>query len=169
MLYTIYGNLIDYHPRPIIILAFVFQDTKLLQCRKITFYCALAHRQDLRHLFAGDCRRFFDKIEDFLLMLRELRLRYISVMVSDIRGVGRGKDDCFKPRITRIFLVTQISQITRIILNHDSHEYFNSSILQFYFDLGSCGLTRIFSVNSKLFSQANSRIRLASKNLRLSA
>ena len=43
----------------------------------------------LRHLLAGDCRRLFDEIEDFLLTLNEFRLRH----VSDIRGVGRGKND----------------------------------------------------------------------------
>ena len=71
----------------------MFQSTKLLQSRKVAFDGALAHRQSLRHLFAGDCRRFFDEIKDFLLTLSEFRLRHVSVMVSDIRGVGRGQDD----------------------------------------------------------------------------
>ena len=49
--------------------------------------------QSLRHLFAGDCRRLFDEIQYFLLTLSEFRLRHVSVMVSDIRGVRRGKND----------------------------------------------------------------------------
>ena len=80
-------------PLPIIILAFAFQNTHFLQSSKVTFDGALTHRQRLRHLFAGDCRRLFDKIEHFLLTLSEFRLRHVSVMVSDIRGVGRGQDD----------------------------------------------------------------------------
>ena len=38
------------------------------------------------------CRRLFDKIEHFLLTLSEFRLRHVSVMISDILGVGRGKN-----------------------------------------------------------------------------
>lgn len=67
--------------------------TPFFQCRKVAFDGALAHRQSLLHLFAGDCRRLFDEIKYFLLTLSEFRLRHISVIVSDIRGVGRGKDD----------------------------------------------------------------------------
>ena len=43
-------------------------------------------------LFAGDCRRLFNEIEDFLLTLREFTLRHVSVMVSDILCVGSGID-----------------------------------------------------------------------------
>ena len=77
----------------------VLLNTNFLHCREVAFYGALTHRQSLRHLFAGDCRRFFDKIEDFLLTLSEFRLRHVSVMVSDIRGVGRGKDDKGQGRV----------------------------------------------------------------------
>ena len=87
------NHLIDNHPNPIIILAFTFQNTFLLQSREVTFDGALAHRQSFRHLSACYCRRFFDEIEDFLLTLSEFCLRHVSVMVSDIRGVGRGKND----------------------------------------------------------------------------
>lgn len=59
----------------------------------LPFDGALTHRQNLRHLFAGDCRRFFDEIEDFLLTLSEFCLRHVSVMVSDILCVGRCKND----------------------------------------------------------------------------
>ena len=83
-------------PLPVIVFAFMLQNTFLLQSRKVTFDGTLAHRQSLRHLFAGDCRRLFDEIEYFLLTLSEFRLRHVSVMVSDIRGVGRGKDDGLK-------------------------------------------------------------------------
>ena len=76
-----------------VILAFAFQNTHILQSSKVSFDGALTHRQRLRHLFAGDCRRLFDEIEDFLLTLSEFRFRHVSVMVSDIRGVGRCKDD----------------------------------------------------------------------------
>ena len=62
----------------------MLQNSALLQSREIAFYGALTHRQSLRHLFAGDCRRLFDKFEYFLLTLSEFRLRHISVMVSDI-------------------------------------------------------------------------------------
>ena len=68
-------------------------NTILLQSRKVTFDGALTHRQNLRHLFAGNCRRIFDEIQHFLLMLSEFLLRYVSVIVSDIRGVRRGKND----------------------------------------------------------------------------
>ena len=71
-------------PHAIIILAFMLYNAFFLQYRKVTFNGALAHRQYLRHLFAGDCRRHFDEIEDFLLALSEFRLRNVSVMVSDI-------------------------------------------------------------------------------------
>ena len=40
-------------------------------------------------LFVGDSRGFFIEVQSFLLMLSEFRLRHIS----DIRSVGRGKDD----------------------------------------------------------------------------
>ena len=82
-----------YYPNSIIILTFMLYNASLLHCRKVTFNGALAHRQYLRHLFAGDCRRLFDEIEDFLLTLSEFRLRNISVMVSDIRSVGGGIND----------------------------------------------------------------------------
>ena len=82
----------NYNPLTIIILAFMFQSTKLLQSRKVALDGALAHRQSLRHLFAGDCWRLFDEIKDFLLTLSEFRLRHISVRVSDILCVGGGKD-----------------------------------------------------------------------------
>lgn len=85
--------LLNYHPYPIIILSFMLPNTILLQSRKATFDGALTHRQSLRHLFAGDCRRIFDEIQYFLLMLSEFRLRHVSVIVSDIRGVRRGKND----------------------------------------------------------------------------
>ena len=75
-------------PYPIIVLAFVLYDSYFLHCREVTLYGALAHRQSLRHLFAGGCRRLFDEIEYFLLTLSEFRLRHVSVMVSDIRSVG---------------------------------------------------------------------------------
>ena len=101
-------------PLSIIILAFMLQNTKLLHCREVTFDGALAHRQSLRHLLAGDCRRLFDKIEDFLLTLSEFRLRHVSVMISDIRGVGRGKDDSlelcwsrFEYRLQFVFITIQ--------------------------------------------------------------
>ena len=81
------------YPHTIIVLAFAFQNTHFLQGSKVTFDGALAHRQHLRHLFADDCRRLFDEIEDFLLTLSVFRLRHISVSVSDIRSVGRGKND----------------------------------------------------------------------------
>lgn len=81
--------LLNYHPYPIIILSFMLSNTILLQSRKVTFDGALTHRQSLRHLFAGDCRRIFDEIQYFLLMLSEFRFRH----VSDIRGVRRGKND----------------------------------------------------------------------------
>ena len=71
----------------------MLQNTFLLYSRKVTFDGALAHRQSLRHLFAGDCRRLFDEIEYFLLTLSEFRLRHVSVMVSDILCVGSGIDN----------------------------------------------------------------------------
>ena len=71
----------------------MLSNTILLQSRKVTFDGALTHRQNLRHLFAGDCRTIFDEIQYFLLMLSEFRFRHISVIVSDIRGVRRGKND----------------------------------------------------------------------------
>ena len=55
----------NYNPLTIIILAFMFQSTKLLQSRKVALDGALAHRHSLRH---------------------------ISVRVSDILCVGGGKD-----------------------------------------------------------------------------
>src|SRR5574344_2095387 len=85
-----------YYPHSVIVLSFMFQDAVLLHRRQVTLDGALAHRQSLRHLSAGDCRRFFDEIEDFLLTLSEFRLRHISVMVSDIRGVGGGINDGLK-------------------------------------------------------------------------
>ena len=91
LFYTIYGDLIDHHPQTIIILAFTLQCTNLLQSSKVTFDGTLAHWQYLRHLLAGDCRRLFNEIEDFLLALSEFLLRHVSVTFSDIRGVGRGK------------------------------------------------------------------------------
>ena len=83
--------LLNYHPYPIIILSFMLPNTILLQSRKATFDGALTHRQSLRHLFAGDCRRIFDEIQYFLLMLSEFRLRHVSVIVSDIRGSEEAK------------------------------------------------------------------------------
>ena len=83
-------------PLPVIVFAFMLQNTFLLQSRKVTFDGALAHRQSLRHLSASDCRRLFDEIKDFLLTLSRFRLRHVSVMVSDTRDVGRGKDDGLK-------------------------------------------------------------------------
>ena len=80
-----------HNPHPIIILAFTLQNTKLLHCREVTFDGTLAHRQRLRHFFAGDCRRLFDEVEDFLLTLSEFRFRHVSVRVSDILCVGGGK------------------------------------------------------------------------------
>ena len=74
----------------------MLQNTKLLQSRKVTFDSALTHRQYLRHLSASYCRRLFDKIQYFPLTLSEFYLRHISVMVSDIGGVGGGKDDSLK-------------------------------------------------------------------------
>ena len=55
-----------------------------------------SREQYLRHLLAGDCWRLFVEIEDFLLALSEFRLRHVSVMVSDIRGVGGGINDGLK-------------------------------------------------------------------------
>jgi len=83
----------NYYPHTTIILAFAFQNTNFFQCRKVAFDGALAHRQSIRHLSAGDCRRFFDEIEDFLLTLNEFRLRHVSVMISDIGSVGGSEDD----------------------------------------------------------------------------
>ena len=68
----------------------------LLHHRKIAFYCALAHRQSLRHLFVCDCRGFFGKIDGFVLTLNVIRLRHVSVIVSVIQGDGRGKEDSLK-------------------------------------------------------------------------
>ena len=62
------------YPHSIIILAFMLKNALLLQSRKVTFDSALTHRQSLRHLFAGDCRRFIYEIKDFLLTLSEFRL-----------------------------------------------------------------------------------------------
>ena len=76
-----------HHPHPIIILSFVPQSAHFLQDGKITLNGALTHRQSLRHLFAGNCQRFFDESEYFLLTLSEFRLRHVSVMVSDIQAV----------------------------------------------------------------------------------
>ena len=45
----------NYNPLTIIILAFMFQSTKLLQSRKVALNGALAHRQSLRH---SVCRRW---------------------------------------------------------------------------------------------------------------
>ena len=79
-----------------------FSSTKLQKSHqiqytsKVTFDGTLAYRQSLRHLFAGDCRRLFDEIEDFLLALSEFRLRHVSVMVSDIRDTGGGINDGLK-------------------------------------------------------------------------
>ena len=84
------------YPHTTIIITFTLQNSNLLQRRKVTFDGALAHRQSLRHLSASDCRRLFDEIKDFLLTLNRFRLRHVSVMVSDTRDVGRGKDDGLK-------------------------------------------------------------------------
>ena len=75
-------------PLPVIVFTFAFQNTHFLQSSKVTFDGALTHRQSLRHLFAGDCRKLFDEIYDFLLTLSEFRLRHIS----DIRCVGGDED-----------------------------------------------------------------------------
>ena len=83
-------------PLPVIVFAFMLQNTFLLQSRKVTFDGALAHRQDLRHLFACYCRGILDEIEYFLLTLSEFRLRHVSVMVSDILCVGSCIDDGLK-------------------------------------------------------------------------
>ena len=40
-------------PYPVIILAFMLQNSFLLQCGKVTFDGALTHRQSLRHFLAG--------------------------------------------------------------------------------------------------------------------
>ena len=72
------------------------QDTNLLHSRKVAFDGALAHRQDLRHLFAGDCWRLFDEIKNFLLTLSELRLRHVYVMFTDILCVEGGINDGLK-------------------------------------------------------------------------
>ena len=60
-LYCPNNELFRYNP-PIIILAFTLQNTYLLHCREVTFDGTLAHRQSLRHLSAGDCRRLFNEI-----------------------------------------------------------------------------------------------------------
>ena len=66
----------DLSPVLLIVLAFTLQNTNFLHCREVAFNGALTHRQSLRHLFAGDCRRFFDEIEDFLLTLSKFRFRH---------------------------------------------------------------------------------------------
>ena len=73
-----YNKISSYHnPHAIIIFAFSLQNIKFLQNRQIALDGALAHRQSLRHLFAGDCRRLFDEIKYFLLTLSEFRLRHL--------------------------------------------------------------------------------------------
>lgn len=74
----------------------MFQNINLLQDGEISFNGTLAHRQYLRHLATAYCRRFFDENEDFLLTFSEFRFRHISVMVSDMQCVDRGKDDGLK-------------------------------------------------------------------------
>ena len=88
--------IINYNPKPIIVLSFMFQDAVLLHCRKLTFDGALAHRQSLRHLLACDCRILLDEIENFLLTFSELHLRHVSVMVSDILSVSSCVNDGLK-------------------------------------------------------------------------
>ena len=86
-------HLFKYNPNSIIILTFSRQNAFHFQCRKVTLYSALAHRQSLRHLLTGTCRSLFNEIECFLLTFSEFLLRHISVIVSDIGYVGGGKND----------------------------------------------------------------------------
>lgn len=89
-----YNKISSYHnPHAIIIFAFSLQNIKFLQNRQIALDGALAHRQDLRHFFPCYCRRLVNKTKYFPLTTSKSHLRHISVIFSDIRGVGRGKDD----------------------------------------------------------------------------
>ena len=101
-----------FYPFSVIVFAFMFQNTFLLHSRKVTFDGALAHRQSLRHLFAGDCRRLSNEIEYFPLTLSEFHLRHVSDMVSDIRSVGRGEDDGLELGRSRFELGLQFVFIT---------------------------------------------------------